>query len=56
MKYMMFVATDTEPDTSNDPEPDIEEWVTDLDSRGTATARRAAATGGRRDDRAGAVR
>ncbi len=34
MKYMMFVATDTEPDTSNDPEPDIEEWVSDLDSRG----------------------
>ena len=34
MKYMMFVATDTEPDTSNDPEPDIEEWVNDLDGRG----------------------
>jgi hypothetical protein len=34
MKYMMFVATDTAPDTSTDPEPDIEEWVDDLDSRG----------------------
>lgn len=34
MKYMMFVCTDTEPDTSTEPEPDIEEWVTGLEDRG----------------------
>lgn len=26
MKYMMFVATDTQPDTSTEPETGIEEW------------------------------
>ena len=26
MKYLMFVATDTEPDTSTAPETDIDDW------------------------------
>jgi hypothetical protein len=34
MKYMMFVCTDTEPDTDPTPEPDIEAWVADNDARG----------------------
>ncbi|NUT41135.1 MAG: hypothetical protein HOV86_14205 [Thermoactinospora sp.] len=34
MKYMMFVCTDTEPDTDPSPEPDIEVWVEENDTRG----------------------
>ncbi|MBM0238841.1 hypothetical protein JNW88_19935 [Micromonospora sp. ATA32] len=34
MKYMMFVCTDTAPDTDRADEPDIEAWVTENDSRG----------------------
>jgi hypothetical protein len=34
MKYMMFVCTDTEPDTDPTPEPDIEAWVADNDAGG----------------------
>ncbi len=34
MKYMMFVCTDTEPDTDKAAEPDIEVWVSDNDARG----------------------
>src|ERR671929_1464688 len=34
MKYMMFVCTDTEPDTDRSDEPDIEVWVADNDARG----------------------
>jgi hypothetical protein len=34
MKYMMFVCTDTEPDTDKSNEPDIEEWVAENDARG----------------------
>jgi hypothetical protein len=34
MKYMMFVATDTDPDTSGN-EPDVEVWVEENDRRGT---------------------
>ncbi|MDQ7904002.1 YciI family protein [Phytohabitans sp. ZYX-F-186] len=34
MKYMMFVCTDTEPDTDKTPEPDIEAWVTENDANG----------------------
>jgi len=34
MKYMMFVATDTEPDTSSEPPADIEEWFADANGRG----------------------
>ncbi|HEY6593010.1 MAG TPA: YciI family protein [Asanoa sp.] len=34
MKYMMFVCTDTAPDTDPTPEPDIEAWVADNDARG----------------------
>src|SRR5918912_17685 len=34
MKYMMFVCTDTAPDTDRSAEPDIEEWVAENDSRG----------------------
>jgi hypothetical protein len=34
MKYMMFVCTDTEPDTDKSPEPDIYAWVADNDARG----------------------
>jgi hypothetical protein len=34
MKYMMFVCTDTEPDTDTSELPDIEAWVAENDSRG----------------------
>ena len=34
MKYMMFVCTDTEPDTDRAPEPDIEAWVAENDASG----------------------
>ena len=34
MKYLMFVCTDTEPDTDRANEPDIEVWVTENDARG----------------------
>ncbi|MFC0534012.1 YciI family protein [Phytohabitans kaempferiae] len=34
MKYMMFVCTDTEPDTDRTDEPDIEVWVAVNDARG----------------------
>ena len=34
MKYMMFVCTDTEPETDSGSIPDIEEWVADNDARG----------------------
>jgi hypothetical protein len=34
MKYMMFVCTDTAPDTDKTPEPDIELWVSENDARG----------------------
>ena len=34
MKYMMFVCTDTEPDTDKAAEPDIELWVAENDTRG----------------------
>jgi hypothetical protein len=33
-QYLMFVCTDTEPDTDTAPEPDVEEWVTDGERRG----------------------
>ncbi|WP_417078372.1 YciI family protein [Micromonospora profundi] len=34
MKYMMFVCTDSEPDTDPTELPDVEKWVTDNDARG----------------------
>ncbi|MFF4778320.1 YciI family protein [Microtetraspora fusca] len=34
MKYMMFVCTDTEPDTDKADEPDIDVWVSENDTRG----------------------
>lgn len=34
MKYMMFVCTDTEPDTDPAPEPDIDAWVAENDAAG----------------------
>jgi hypothetical protein len=34
MKYMMFVCTDTEPDTDKANEPDVDEWVAANDARG----------------------
>ncbi len=34
MKYMMFVCTDTEPDTDKSDEPDIDAWVAENDARG----------------------
>ena len=33
MKYMMFVATDSDPDLASEA-PDIEDWVADVDRRG----------------------
>jgi hypothetical protein len=35
MKYMMFVATDSEPETDPSRIPDVEDWVETNDSRGT---------------------
>ncbi|MFI6295861.1 YciI family protein [Nonomuraea sp. NPDC050790] len=34
MKYMMFVCSDTQPDTDTAPEPDIEVWVAENDRAG----------------------
>jgi hypothetical protein len=34
MKYMMFVCTDTAPETDETEIPDIEPWVADNDARG----------------------
>ena len=34
MKYMMFVCTDTEPETDESRIPDIEAWVADNDAAG----------------------
>jgi hypothetical protein len=34
MKYMMFVCTDTAPDTDKENEPDIEVWVAENDAAG----------------------
>jgi hypothetical protein len=34
MKYMMFVATDSEPDLSSEPVTDIETWFEDVNRRG----------------------
>ncbi|WP_433262432.1 YciI family protein [Micromonospora vinacea] len=34
MKYMMFVCSDTQPDTDPTELPDIEKWVAENDSRG----------------------
>jgi hypothetical protein len=34
MKYMMFVCTDTEPDTDTAAEPDIHAWVAENDAAG----------------------
>jgi hypothetical protein len=34
MKYLMFVATDTEPDTDPNAAPDIEAWFEDVNGRG----------------------
>ncbi|HSU37711.1 MAG TPA: hypothetical protein VLJ88_18815, partial [Propionibacteriaceae bacterium] len=33
MKYMMFVATDSDPDLAS-AAPDIEDWAADVDGRG----------------------
>jgi hypothetical protein len=38
VKYLMFVCTDTEPDTDPTPEPDVELWVSDNDARGRRLA------------------
>jgi hypothetical protein len=34
MKYMMFVCTDTEPETDQSTVPDIDVWVAENDGRG----------------------
>jgi len=34
MKYLMFVCTDTEPETDESQVPDIEKWVADNDAAG----------------------
>ncbi|MGK5673871.1 YciI family protein [Micromonospora sp. URMC 106] len=34
MKYLMFVCTDSEPDTDRTDWPDIEAWVAENDARG----------------------
>ena len=35
MRYMMFVATDSNPDTSPEPEADIQEWFAGVESTGS---------------------
>ncbi|WP_435819918.1 YciI family protein [Micromonospora purpureochromogenes] len=34
MKFMMFVCTDTEPDTDPSAAPDIDQWVAERDASG----------------------
>ena len=34
MEYLLFIATDTEPDTSDAPEPSIDAWVAEGERRG----------------------
>ena len=34
MEYLLFIATDTEPDTSPDDDPDIYAWVAEGERRG----------------------
>jgi hypothetical protein len=34
MKYLMFVATDSEPDLSSEPVTDIEAWFDEVNQRG----------------------
>jgi hypothetical protein len=34
MKYMMFVATDTDPDSGHESDGDMEEWFADANGRG----------------------
>ena len=34
MKYMMFVCTDTEPETDQSQIPDVEKWVAENDATG----------------------
>ena len=34
MEYLLFIATDTEPDTSPDDDPDIHAWVAEGERRG----------------------
>ncbi|MFC6083765.1 YciI family protein [Sphaerisporangium aureirubrum] len=34
MKYMMFVCSDTEPDTDTSDKPDIERWVSENNANG----------------------
>jgi hypothetical protein len=34
MKYMMFVASDTDPDRDEDAAPDINDWLADVEGRG----------------------
>ena len=34
MKYMMFVCTDTEPETDESRVPDVEQWVAENDAAG----------------------
>ena len=38
MKYMMFVATDSDPDLASEA-PDIEDWAADVDRRGVRVIR-----------------
>jgi hypothetical protein len=38
MRYMMFVCTDSEPDTDTQELPDIDKWVTENDSAGRRLA------------------
>jgi hypothetical protein len=34
MEYLLFIATDTEPGTSTDDDPDIDAWVAEGERRG----------------------
>jgi len=34
MEYLLFIATDTEPDAPGENEPDIDEWVAEGERRG----------------------
>ena len=38
MKYLMFVCSDSEPDTDRSDWPDVEKWVAENDARGRRLA------------------
>ena len=54
MEYLLFIATDTDPEPEGTGGTTIEEWVAEGERRGHSQAGRSAAAARGRDDRAGA--